>query len=62
MGGSAGQRRLLQHALIRSFRDGIRIGGTPRMICTDNIRSLAMVFGAIDSAERGAKVAVANGI
>jgi hypothetical protein len=29
----------------------VRQGGTPETVCTDNIRSLAMVFGAIESAE-----------
>ena len=48
--------------LIRDFCDAIREGRTPSTICTDNIKSLAMVFGAIDSAEREAKVAVSAGI
>ena len=47
--------------LIRDFCDAVRTGRTPSTICTDNIQSLAMVFAAIDSAEREAKVAVLPG-
>ncbi len=47
--------------LIRDFCEAIRDGRTPSTVCTDNIKSLAMVFGAIDSAEREAKVAVSTG-
>ena len=47
--------------LIRDFCGAIRTGRRPSTICTDNIKSLAMVFGAIDSAEREAKVAVPPG-
>ncbi|MDQ2730479.1 MAG: Gfo/Idh/MocA family oxidoreductase [Armatimonadota bacterium] len=39
--------------LIAEFLTCIRSGGTPETICTDNIKSLAMVFGAIRSAESG---------
>jgi predicted dehydrogenase len=39
--------------LLRDFVDCLRSGRTPETICTDNIRSLAMVFGAIRSAETG---------
>jgi hypothetical protein len=31
----------------------------PETICSDNIQSLAMVFGAIESAEAGQRVAIA---
>jgi len=44
--------------LIRNFVDCVRNGGTPDTICTDNIKSLAMVFGAIESAESGKPVEV----
>ena len=37
--------------LIREFVQCVQTGGTPETICTDNIKSLAMVFGAIESAE-----------
>jgi predicted dehydrogenase len=42
--------------VIRDFVECIRTGKTPETICTDNIKSLAMVFGAIESAETGQKV------
>jgi hypothetical protein len=32
--------------------------GTPETICTDNIKSLAMVFGAIESAREGRRVEI----
>jgi predicted dehydrogenase len=44
MGGHAG--------LIRDFLRCVRTGRTPETVCTDNIKSLAMVFGAVESAER----------
>ena len=39
--------------VIREFVHCVRTGGTPETVCTDNIKSLAMVFGAIESAETG---------
>lgn len=44
--------------LIRDFVACIRQGRTPETICADNIKSLAMVFAAIESAEQGRKVDV----
>ena len=38
--------------LIREFIDCVKTGGTPETVCTDNIKSLAMVFGAIESSEK----------
>ena len=43
---------------IRDFVDCVREGRTPETICTDNIKSLAMVFSAIESAEKGRTVEV----
>jgi predicted dehydrogenase len=37
--------------LIKEFVHCITTGATPETICTDNIKSLAMVFGAVESAE-----------
>lgn len=37
--------------LIREFVQCVRTGGIPETVCTDNIKSLSMVFGAIQSAE-----------
>jgi predicted dehydrogenase len=44
--------------LIREFIRCIKTGGTPETIASDNIKSLAMVFAAIESAEKGARVEV----
>jgi predicted dehydrogenase len=38
---------------IREFVEAVRTGSIPGTICTDNIKSLAMVFGAIESADVG---------
>jgi len=44
----------LGHAgVMRDFADAVRTGRPPMTVCTDNIKSLAMVFGAIEaSAQR----------
>jgi predicted dehydrogenase len=42
--------------LIRDFVECVASGRIPETICTDNIKSLAMVFGAIESAEAGGPV------
>jgi len=39
--------------LIHEFIECVQTGGTPETIYTDNIKSLAMVFGAIDSSKSG---------
>jgi predicted dehydrogenase len=44
--------------LIREYVEVIRSGGTPETLATDNIKSLAMVFGAIESAETGQRVKI----
>lgn len=44
--------------LIREFARCVREGGTPETVCTDNIKSLAMVFGAIESAGSGRRVEI----
>jgi predicted dehydrogenase len=38
---------------IQEFVECVRTGSTPNTICTDNIKSLSMVFAAIESAEKG---------
>jgi predicted dehydrogenase len=50
VGGHAG--------IIAEFVRCVRTGARPETICTDNIKSLAMVFGAIESAEQGRPVAI----
>lgn len=44
--------------VIRDFVRCIREGDTPQTICTDNIKSLAMVFGAIASANSRQRVMI----
>ncbi len=46
------------NGLIREFIECVRHGGVPETVCTDNIKSLAMVFGAIESAEKGCEVKI----
>ena len=50
VGGHAG--------LIRDFVDCVSSGTTPETIASDNVKSLAMVFGAIESAERQQRVQI----
>ncbi len=45
IGGHAG--------LIQEFVEAVQQGKTPETVCTDNVKSLAMVFAAIESAETG---------
>jgi predicted dehydrogenase len=49
-GGHVGQ--------VREFVECVRNHTTPETICTDNIKSLAMVFGAIESSETGKRVEI----
>jgi predicted dehydrogenase len=44
--------------LIREFVQCVQTGETPETVCTDNIKSLAMVFGAIESAETGRRIEI----
>lgn len=50
LGGHAG--------IIHEFVDCVQTGRIPETVCSDNIKSLAMVFGAIDSAELGRPVEI----
>jgi predicted dehydrogenase len=45
-------------AAIHDFANCVKNGVTPQTICDDNIKSLAMVFSAIESAETGKTVQV----
>jgi predicted dehydrogenase len=45
-------------SLIRDFVRCMRVGEAPGTICSDNIKSLAMVFGAIEAAETGGRVTI----
>jgi predicted dehydrogenase len=44
--------------VINDFLDALRTGREPLTICTDNIRSLAMVHGAIETARSGRRIAI----
>lgn len=44
--------------VINEFIQAVKRGGTPQTVGTDNIKSLAMVYAAIESAERGCKVGI----
>ena len=44
--------------VIRAFAAALREGRQPETVCTDNIKSLAMVFAAVESARTGTKVRV----
>ena len=54
----AGQKVGGHGGLINEFIRCVRTGETPETVCTDNIKSLAMVFGAIESAELGRPVKI----
>jgi predicted dehydrogenase len=43
---------------ILDFVDCVRTGRVPETVCTENIKSLAMVFGAIESAETKQRVVI----
>ena len=43
---------------LRDFLNALKTGETPQGECHDNIKSLAMVFGAIESAKSGTKIRI----
>jgi len=45
-------------SILQEFLDCVRTGATPETACADNLKSLAMVFKAIESAERGTRVRI----
>ncbi len=52
-------RRVQEHAsVIADFLQAVETGTPPETVCTDNIHSLAMVFGAIDSARSGRRISL----
>ena len=54
-----GLSRVGDHAgLIQEFVHAVRTGAIPETVCTDNIKSLAMVLGAIASTESGKRVGI----
>jgi predicted dehydrogenase len=44
--------------VIREFVRCVQTGATPETVCTDNIKSLAMVFAAVESAESHTRVMI----
>lgn len=55
----ADERQTHGHAsVIADFLDAIQTGRQPETVSTDNVRSLAMVFAAIDSARTGQRVTI----
>lgn len=53
-----GGKKDSHRGLIHEFLDCVRTGALPETVATDNIKSLAMVHGAIASAEGGRKVSI----
>jgi len=49
-------------SLIKEFVHCVRMGERPETVCTDNIKSLSMVFGAIESAKRQSSVDIKSDI
>jgi len=49
-------------SLIKEFVHCVRMGEKPETICTDNIKSLSMVFGAIESAKRQSPIDIESDI
>ena len=47
-----------RQGVIREFADCVRSGGVPMTDCRDNIKSLAMVLAAVESARTGGRVPV----
>jgi len=49
-------------SIIKEFVHCVRMGEKPETICTDNIKSLSMVFGAIESAKRQGAIDIESDI
>lgn len=45
---------------LKEFLNALRTGETPQGECHDNLKSLAMVFAAVESARRGEKLTIAS--
>ena len=46
-------------AVIREFVGCVAAGTAPQTVCTDNIKTLAMVLGAMESSQKGERVTIA---
>lgn len=55
---SESTKRGLHKGVIEEFLHCVRTGEIPETVCTDNIKSLAMVFAAIESANTGKRVEI----
>jgi len=60
LGPESGDRVGGHLGLMREFVECVSNGQQPETHCADNIKSLSMVFGAIESAKRGVPVAIAD--
>ena len=47
-----------QHGALREMLSFLRTGKTPQTECHDNIKSLAMVFAAMQSARTGRRIKI----
>lgn len=54
-----GIRHELHAGVIDDFLKSVRGGPAPQTVCTDNVKSLAMMLGAVESAETGRRVDIA---
>jgi predicted dehydrogenase len=45
-------------SILREFLNCVETGATPETACADNLKSLAMVFQAIESAEQGKRISI----
>jgi predicted dehydrogenase len=52
------QRHQGHAAVIHDFVDALKTNTQPETVCTDNIKSLAMVYGAVESADKGQKIEI----
>ena len=50
--------RLWHAKAVEAFLQAVRVGTVPETVCSDNVRSLAMVFAACDSADAQRRMAV----
>ncbi len=53
--------RLWHAKAVEAFVQSVRAGTMPETVCSDNVRSLAMVFAACDSADAQRRVAMRDG-
>ncbi len=59
---AASVKHLLMHGALREMLAYLRRGTVPQTECHDNIKSLAMVFAAIESSRKGRRVEIKTGV